>query len=140
MPPTPARSAIRSHAEAAVQSFVERFRISLITPLDGKGVVAETHPLAAGVFSESGHASASKVFREADVVLAVGNSPNQHATFGLREDLFDGKVLIQVNTADTEIGKTYVPDHRLVPTPAWPSRRSRTPWRGGPLRPGRSSP
>lgn len=106
--------AIRSHAEAAVQDFVERFRIPLITTLDGKGVVAETHPLAAGVFSESGHASASKVFREADVVLAVGNSLNQHATFGLRKDLFDGKALIQVNIADSEIGKTYVPDHRLV--------------------------
>ncbi|MEV7689794.1 thiamine pyrophosphate-binding protein [Streptomyces bungoensis] len=106
--------AIRSHAEAAVQDFVERFRVPLVTTLDGKGVLAETHPLAAGVFSESGHASARKLFREADVVLALGNSLNQHATFGLRKDLFDGKVLIQINIADSEIGKTYVPDLALV--------------------------
>lgn len=105
---------IRSHAEAAVQHFVERFQIPLVTTLDGKGVVAETHPLVAGVFSESGHASAWKVFREADVVLAVGNSLNQHATFGLREDLFDGKTLIQVNISASEIGKTYAPAHALV--------------------------
>ncbi|MFI0712402.1 thiamine pyrophosphate-binding protein [Streptomyces inhibens] len=105
---------IRSHAEAAVQRFVERFQIPLVTTMDGKGVIAETHPLAVGVFSESGHASAWKVFREADVVLAVGNSLNQHATFGLRKDLFDGKVLIQVNIAASELGKTYAPAHALV--------------------------
>ncbi|WP_327588196.1 thiamine pyrophosphate-binding protein [Nonomuraea sp. NBC_00507] len=106
--------AIRSHAEAAVLRFVDRFQVPLVTTLDGKGVIAETHPLALGVSSESGHASAWKAFREADVVVAVGNSFNQHATFGLRKDLFDGKVLIQVNIAESEIGKTYVPEHRLV--------------------------
>jgi acetolactate synthase-1/2/3 large subunit len=105
---------IRSQAQEAVQRFVERFQIPLVTTLDGKGVIPETHPLAVGVFSESGHASAWKVFREADVVLAVGNSLNQHATFGLRADLFDGKVLVQVNIAASEIGKTYAPAHALV--------------------------
>jgi acetolactate synthase-1/2/3 large subunit len=106
--------AVRSHAEAAMLRFVERFQIPLVTTLDGKGIIAETHPLAVGVFSESGHASAWKAFREADVVLAVGNSFNQHATFGLRADLFDGKTLIQVNIAAPEIGKTYLPAHPLV--------------------------
>ncbi|GLX00252.1 thiamine pyrophosphate-binding protein [Microtetraspora sp. NBRC 16547] len=106
--------AIRSHAEAAVLRFVERFQVPLVTTLDGKGAIAETHPLAFGVFSESGHASALKAFREADVVLAVGNSFSQHATFGLRKELFDGKVLIQVNIAASEIGKTYVPERLLV--------------------------
>jgi acetolactate synthase I/II/III large subunit len=105
---------IRSHAEAAMVRFVERFQIPIVTTLDGKGIVPERHPLAFGVFSESGHSSAWKAFREADVVLAVGNSLNQHATFGLREDLFDGKTLIQVNISPTEIGKMYAPDHALV--------------------------
>jgi acetolactate synthase I/II/III large subunit len=106
--------AIRSHAEPAILRIVERFQLPLMTTLDGKGVIAESHPLAVGVFSESGHASAWKAFREADVVLAIGNSFSQHSTFGLREDLFDGKTLIQVNIAASEIGKTYVPAHRLV--------------------------
>jgi len=82
---------IRSHAEAAVQRFVERFQLPLLTTLDGKGILPERHPLAVGVFSESGHASAWKAFREADVVVAIGNSLNQHATFGLRDDLFEGR-------------------------------------------------
>src|SRR5262245_51062675 len=105
---------IRSHAEAALQRFVERFQIPLLTTLDGKGIIPERHPLAVGVFSESGHASAWKAFREADVVVAVGNSLNQHATFGLRDDLFGGKVLVQINISATEIGKTYAADHALV--------------------------
>ncbi|MGB8021892.1 MAG: thiamine pyrophosphate-binding protein [Candidatus Nanopelagicales bacterium] len=106
--------AVRSGAQAEVRRFVERFQVPLVTTLDGKGVLPENHPLCVGVFSESGHSSAWKAFREADVVLAVGNSLNQHATFGLREDLFVGKNLIQVNISATEIGKHYAVQHALV--------------------------
>lgn len=106
--------AVRSRAEAAVLHFVERFQVPLVTTLDGKGVISESHPLVAGVFHESGHASAWKAFRDADVVLALGNSLSQHATFGLREDLFDGKTLVQVNISGTEIGKRYPAQHALV--------------------------
>jgi acetolactate synthase I/II/III large subunit len=106
--------AIQSGAQAEMRRFVERFQLPLVTTMDGKGVIPENHPLCVGVFSESGHSSAWKVFREADVVLAVGNSLNQHATFGLRDDLFDDKTLIQVNISDTEIGKHYPVQHRLV--------------------------
>jgi acetolactate synthase-1/2/3 large subunit len=106
--------AVRSRAGAEVRRFAERFGIPVITTLDGKGILAEDHPLAYGVFSESGHAAAWKAFRRADCVLAVGNSFNQHATFGLRPDLFEGKQLVQVNISGTEIGKQYVPDIGLV--------------------------
>ncbi|MGV0853044.1 thiamine pyrophosphate-binding protein [Mycolicibacterium phlei] len=106
--------AVRSGAQETIRRFIERFQVPLITTLDGKGIVAESHPLCAGVFHESGHASAWKTFREADVVIAVGNSLSQHATFGLRDDLFEDKVLIQINIGASEIGKFYRPDHGLV--------------------------
>lgn len=106
--------AVRSGAQSAILRLVERFQIPLVTTLDGKGIVSESHPLCAGVFHESGHASAWKAFRSADVILAVGNSLSQHATFGLREDLFDDKELIQVNISATEIGKFYPAKHALV--------------------------
>jgi thiamine pyrophosphate-dependent acetolactate synthase large subunit-like protein len=106
--------AIQSGAQREVERFVERFQVPVTTTLDGKGIIRESHPLCVGVFSESGHASAWKAFREADVVLAVGNSLNQHATFGLRDDLFEGKVLIQVNISASEIGKHYPAKHALV--------------------------
>ncbi len=106
--------AIRSHAEAEVKRFVERFQIPLLTTLDGKGIVSESHPLSVGVFCDSGHASAWKAFQEADVVLAVGNAFNQHATFDYHEDLFADKTLIHVNISPTEIDKAYRADHALV--------------------------
>jgi acetolactate synthase I/II/III large subunit len=86
--------AIRSGAGGAVRHFIERFQIPLVTTLDGKGIVPEAHPLCAGVFGDSGHASARKVFRQARVVLGIGNALNQHATFNYHEGLCDGKVKV----------------------------------------------
>lgn len=106
--------AVRSGAHDEVRRFAERFEVPVVTTMDGKGILPESHPLCAGVFSESGHVGAWRAFLDADVVLAVGNSLNQHATFGLRDDLFDDKSLIQVNIGATEIGKHYPAQHSLV--------------------------
>lgn len=106
--------AIRSGAEAEVRRLIERFQLPLLTTLDGKGVVEENHPLAVGVFCDSGHASAWKTFLDADVVIAIGNSLNQHATFNYRGDLFDKRTLIHINIFETEIGKAYEADLALV--------------------------
>jgi acetolactate synthase-1/2/3 large subunit len=106
--------AIRSGAGAQVRAFIERFQIPLVTTLDGKGIVDENHPLSIGVFCDSGHASAWKAFLAADVVLAIGNSLNQHATFNYRDDLFDGKKLIHINICEMEIDKVYKADAAIV--------------------------
>lgn len=106
--------AIRSGAGDQVRRLVERFQIPLITTLDGKGIVPEGHPLCAGVFGDSGHASARKAFRHARVVLCIGNALNQHATFDYHEGLFDGKVQIRINISETEITKVYPPEYALV--------------------------
>jgi acetolactate synthase I/II/III large subunit len=45
--------AIRSRAGGVIKDFIERFHIPLITTLDGKGIVAEQHPLVIGVFADS---------------------------------------------------------------------------------------
>ncbi|WP_328923878.1 thiamine pyrophosphate-binding protein [Streptomyces sp. NBC_00190] len=106
--------AVRSGAGAEIKRLIERFQIPLLTTLDGKGIVSEGHPLAVGVFADSGHSSAWKAFREADVVLCIGNSLNQHATFNYREDLFEDKLLIHVNISEGEFHKAYKPDHTLL--------------------------
>lgn len=106
--------AIRSGAGSEIKRFIERFQIPLLTTLDGKGIVSESHPLSIGVFADSGHASAWKAFREARVVVAIGNSLNQHATFNYRDDLFTDKLLIHINISETEIDKAYKADHALV--------------------------
>ncbi|MEO3875453.1 thiamine pyrophosphate-binding protein [Nonomuraea sp. B12E4] len=106
--------AIRSGAGAEIRRLIERLQIPLLTTLDGKGIVSEGHPLSVGVFADSGHASAWKAFREADVVLCIGNSLNQHATFNYRRDLFNGKTLIYVNISEIEFHKAYKPHHTLL--------------------------
>jgi acetolactate synthase-1/2/3 large subunit len=106
--------AIRSGAGPEVRQLIERFQLLLLTTLDGKGIVPENHPLAIGVFCDSGHASAWKAFLQADVVIAIGNSLNQHATFGYRAGLFDNRTLIHINISETEIDKAYKADFALV--------------------------
>jgi acetolactate synthase-1/2/3 large subunit len=82
--------------------------------MDGKGILPEEHPLAVGVLGVSGHASARKAFKEADVVLAIGNSFAQQATFDYQEDLFKDKTLIKVNIDTGEMNKVYPPQHAIV--------------------------
>ena len=106
--------AIRSGAGAELRALLERFQIPFATTLDGKGIIREDHPLALGVFADSGHGAAGKAFVRADVVLAVGNSFAQHATFNFRPDLFANKTLIHINISAQEIGKVYKADHALV--------------------------
>jgi acetolactate synthase-1/2/3 large subunit len=109
--------AIRGGAGDQVRRLIERFQIPLITTLDGKGIVPEAHPLCVGVFGDSGHSSAWKAFREAKVVLGIGNALNQHATFNYHDGLFDGKVHIRINISETEISKlkdVYPADYALV--------------------------
>jgi acetolactate synthase-1/2/3 large subunit len=106
--------AVRSGACTEVKHFIERYQIPLLTTLDGKGIVSEGHPLSVGLFCDSGHSSAWRAFLEADVVLAVGNAFNQHATFNYYEGLFEGKTLIHINISDKEIDKVYKSDYALV--------------------------
>jgi acetolactate synthase-1/2/3 large subunit len=106
--------AIRSGAGPQIRTFIERFQIPLVTTLDGKGIVDENHPLSIGVFCDSGHANAWKAFLASDIVLAIGNSLNQHATFNYRDDLFDGKKLVHINISDMEIDKVYKADAAIV--------------------------
>jgi acetolactate synthase-1/2/3 large subunit len=106
--------AVRSNAGPELRAFVERFQIPFVTTLDGKGTIAEDHPLGLGVFADSGHGSAAKAFLRADLVLAVGNSFAQHATFDFRPDLFKDKVLIHINIDAAEINKVYPADCGVV--------------------------
>lgn len=106
--------AIRARANREVLDFIERYQVPLITTLDGKGIVDESHPLAIGVFADSGHKSAWDLFLEADVVIAIGNSFAQHATFDFRDDLFDGRKLVHIDVDPNQIDKVYKADHAII--------------------------
>jgi acetolactate synthase-1/2/3 large subunit len=106
--------AIRSRAGPELQALIERFQIPFATTLDGKGIIPEDHPLGLGVLADSGHVAAGKAFAAADLVIAVGNSFAQHATFDFRSDLLTGKTLVHINISDAEISKVYPADYGIV--------------------------
>jgi acetolactate synthase-1/2/3 large subunit len=106
--------AIRAGASAEVRQFIERHQVPLLTTLDGKGIVDEDHPLAIGVFADSGHKSAWDAFLDSDIVIAIGNSFAQHATFDFRDDLFRNRKLIHIDIDPNQIGKVYKADHAIV--------------------------
>ena len=99
--------AIRSHAEKEILAFLERFQIPFMTTMDAKGILSEEHPLSLGVFGTSGDPSANKYFEGSRVVLALGNSFAENATFAFRPGLYDGKTLLHVNIDPHEIDKVY---------------------------------
>lgn len=105
---------IRSHAEAELLTLVERFQLPFITTMDAKGVLPENHPLSLGVYGTSGDPGAKACFEAADMVLAIGNSFAQNATFAFNPDLYSRKQLLHINIDPHEIGKVYEPDLGLV--------------------------
>lgn len=106
--------AIRAGAGPEVRTFMERYQVPLVTTMDGKGIVAEDHPLAIGLFCDSGHKSAWKVFLDSDVVVALGNAFSQHGTFDFREDLFENRKLVCINVDPDDIDRFYKANYRVV--------------------------
>ncbi|HBN09689.1 MAG TPA: glyoxylate carboligase, partial [Cyanobacteria bacterium UBA8530] len=105
---------IRSHAEADLLAFVERFQIPFITTMDAKGVIADNHPLSLGMSGTCGDLGARRALKEADVVLAVGNSFAKWQSWRFKEDIFDDKVLMQINLDRHEISKVFKADFAMV--------------------------
>jgi acetolactate synthase-1/2/3 large subunit len=106
--------AVVSGAGPELRTLVERFQIPFVTTMDGKGIIPEDHPLALGVLNTAGNRGARDAFHEAEVVLAVGNSFAQYATFSFYPDLFKDKSLIHVNISPQEINKVYKADFGVV--------------------------
>lgn len=102
--------AIRSHAAKELIAFIEAFRIPFSQTMDAKGFLPENHPLCLGVFGTSGDPAANLFFKNADMVVAIGNSFAQNATFAFKPDLFEKKVLIHINVDANEINKVYQAD------------------------------
>lgn len=101
--------AIRAGARDELLKLVETYNIPFVSTMDAKGYLPENHRLSAGVFGTSGDPLAKEIFDESGVVLAVGNSFAENATFAFKPDLYNGKDLIHVNIDRHEIGKVYEP-------------------------------
>jgi acetolactate synthase-1/2/3 large subunit len=105
---------LRSHAGGDVLEFIERYQIPFATTMDAKGVLSENHPLSLGVYGTSGDPGANRFFDGAEIVLSLGNSFAQNATFGFKEDLYNNKTLLHINIDKNEINKVYEADYFMV--------------------------
>ncbi len=100
----------RSGAGRSVLEFAEKYQVPFITTMDGKGIMPENHPLSLGVYGTSGDPGALDYFEKAEMVIALGNSFAQNATFNYK-NVYTDKTLIHINIDKNELGKVYKPDY-----------------------------
>lgn len=86
------------------------------TTASGKGVIAETDPLAVGPIGTFGWPSANKIVGEADVVLAVGTKLAASDTLNGHPTLIDPsrQTLIQIDIEPLNVSWTFPVDYPLV--------------------------
>lgn len=98
-------------ATAQIRALAEAFDIPVVTALNSKGAIDESHPLALGCLGLAGQRSAEKYIREvADVIIAVGENFEEWMTLSWDPQLIQDKRLIHIDLDPLEIGKNYQVD------------------------------
>ena len=91
-----------------VIALAERLHAPVLTTFKGKGLIPDSHPLAAGVLGRSGTPIASWFMNECDLILAFGASFSNHT--GIEQS----KAIIQVDFEAMALGKFHP-----VAVPIW---------------------
>lgn len=105
-----------SQAYDAVRALAEQAGLPVATTAAGKGVFAETHPLALGVFGTFGTAAANACVAEADLVLAVGTKLGPSDTAWENPALLDPtrQTFIQIDVEPRNASWTFPAEHVLI--------------------------
>ncbi|MBO6757586.1 MAG: Rieske 2Fe-2S domain-containing protein [Roseibium sp.] len=82
-----------------VVSLAEKLGAPVLTTFKGKGLIADSHPNAAGVLGRSGTPIASWFMNEADLILSLGSSFANHT------GIEPSKPIIQVDFERMQLGK-----------------------------------
>ena len=106
-----------SQAAPTLQAFAEAARIPVAHTMSGKGAIACTHPLSAGLFGRYDRI-ANGLIAESDCLLVIGCKLGEIATkrYTVPEP---GKTLIHLDCVAEEIGRTYTPT-----VPLWGDARA----------------
>ena len=86
-------------ARSAVTALADHLGAPVLTTFKAKGLVPDSHPLAAGVLGRSGTPVASWLMNESDLVVAVGVSFSNHT------GVADYKPIVQVDDSPDSIGR-----------------------------------
>ncbi len=97
----------REHMASIIQ-LAEKLHAPVLTTFKGKGQIADSHPLAAGVLGRSGTPIASWFMNESDLQIVFGASFSNHT------GIYEKKPTIQVDFEATALGKFHA-----VTVPVW---------------------
>jgi acetolactate synthase-1/2/3 large subunit len=98
-----------SRAWAPLARLAEIAGIPVATTATGKSAMAETHPLALGVFGNWGQATANDVVSGSDTVLVVGSRLSPTDTCFENPELLDAdrQTFLQIDVEPLQIGRHY---------------------------------
>lgn len=103
------QGALSSQAWDEVRATAEKFELAVLTTINAKGVIAETHPLSGGVCGARGANSFSNgLVLDADVVFFVGSSTDSAGTWGWKVPAKDTKArIVELNVGEGDLGNNY---------------------------------
>ena len=105
---------IRSEAKEVIEKLINKYKIPFTSTMDAKGYISEDNTFSMGIVGTSGDVGANDYFHDSKMIIAVGNSFAENATFTFNPKLMDGKKLFHINIDRHEIDKVYTADYRLV--------------------------
>jgi acetolactate synthase I/II/III large subunit len=105
-----------AQAYDALATLAEAAGLPVVTTAAGKGVFAETHPLALGVFGTFGTEAANAAVTSADLVLAIGTKLGPSDTAWENRDLLDPsrQTFIQIDIEPKNASWNFPAEHVLV--------------------------
>ncbi len=89
---------IRSEAKDVLEKLINTWKIPFSSTMDAKGF----------------DIGANEYFHDSKMIIAVGNSFAENATFTFNKNLMNGKKLFHINIDRHEIDKVYTSDYRLL--------------------------
>lgn len=93
-----------SDAEKELRSFVEEYRIPVVSTMMGIGVMPTKHPMYYGMVGNNGKPYANRAMNESDLLIMVGARVADRAIS--QPDLItENKVLVHIDVDPAEIGK-----------------------------------
>lgn len=105
-----------AQAFGPLQALAEAGGIPVVTTPSGKSALAETHPLALGVFGTFGTAAANACVAEADCVIVVGSKMTASDTARENPALLDPdrQVFVQIDVEPRNLSWTFPAEHPLL--------------------------
>jgi acetolactate synthase I/II/III large subunit len=105
-----------AQAYEPLRRLAEAAGLPVATTAAGKGVFAETHPLALGVFGTFGTAAANAAVAEADLVLVVGSKLSPSDTAWENRALLDPsrQCFVQIDIEPRNASWNYPAEHLLI--------------------------